>query len=77
MVSLVGKKLMNIEHRIMYSVYFKKAEQAYSAEKATKVRSKTALRNSIRLSWTGYIRPELIEGYSSQAAGLYSVVCLS
>ena len=55
--------------------------------------SKTTLRNSIRLPWTGYIRtelmskagPELVEGYSSQAAGQYSTrlsssqaaVCLS
>ncbi len=56
----------------MYSVYFiKKTEQAYFAKLATKAKSETTLRNSIRLLSTGS-SPELAEGSSSQAAVRHS-----
>jgi hypothetical protein len=71
------------EHRTSNNVFcpFKiKTEQAYSAEMATKAANKTTLRNSIRPPRTTYVQselmskvcPELVEGYSGQAAGQYS-----
>ncbi len=51
----------------------KKTEPAYSAEKATKAKSESTLRNSIRLLSTGS-GLELAEGSPSLAAVQYSAV---
>jgi hypothetical protein len=74
----IEHRTLNVQHRIMYSArrepqglttgsndqFKKKTEQADSAEKATKARSESTLRNSIWLPSTGS-GPEHVEGSRS------------
>jgi hypothetical protein len=79
----IEHRTSNVQHRIMYSArrvllcrtvkLKKKTEQAYSAEKATKARSESSLRDSTRLPSMGS-GPEHVEGSSSQAVVQYSAV---
>ena len=41
----VEHRTLNVQHRIMYSVNFKKTEQAYSAKEAMKAKSESTFRN--------------------------------